>query len=158
MDFVGPFPLSNGHNYMWVVLCQLTSMVHLIPIKTTIKASQLAGLYVREIVQLHGLPNTIISDQDTKFTSTFWREVHQVLGAKLLMSMAFHPQTDRASKRAIHTTAQILRAMVQPNQCDWAEKIPMVEYALNLSISSSMGFAPFKLKLWAYAQNDELRG
>ena len=145
MDFVEPFPLSNGHDYMWVVLCQLTSMVHLIPVETTIRASQLTGLYVQEIVWLHRLPDTIVSDRDAKFTSTFWREVHRVLGAKLLMSMAFHPQTDGASKRAIRTTAQILWAMVQPNQRDWAEKIPMVEYALNSSISGSTGFVPFKL-------------
>ena len=112
MDFVGPFPPSNGHNYMWVVLCRLTSMVHLIPVETTIRASQLTGLYIQEIVRLHGLPDTIVSDRDTKFTSIFWREVHRMLGAKLLMSTAFHPQMDGASERAIRTTAQILRAMV----------------------------------------------
>ena len=145
MDFVGLFPPSNRHDYMWVVLCQLMSMVHLIPVETTIRASQLAGLYVQEIVQLHGLPDTIVSDRDTKFTSTFWQEVHRMLGAKLLMSTAFHPQMDRASERAICTTAQILHAMVQPDQRDWAEKVPMVEYALNSSISSSMGFVPFEL-------------
>ena len=68
-----------------------------------------------------------------------------MLGAKLLMSTAFHPQTDGASERAICTMAQILRAMVQPDQRDWAEKAPMVEYALNSSISSPTGFAPFEL-------------
>ena len=68
-----------------------------------------------------------------------------MLGAKLLMSTAFHPQTDRASEHAIRTMAQMLHAMVRPNQRNWVEKIPMVKYALNLSISSSMGFAPFKL-------------
>ena len=94
---------------------------------------------------MHRLPDTIVSDHDAKFTSTFWREVHRMLGVKLLMSTAFHPQTDGASERAIRTTAQVLRAMVQPDQHDWAEKIPMVEYALNSSISSSTGFAPFEL-------------
>ena len=68
-----------------------------------------------------------------------------MLGVKSLMSMAFHPQTDRASKHAIRTMAQVLQAMVQPDQCDWAEKIPMVKYALNLSISSSTGLVPFEL-------------
>ena len=68
-----------------------------------------------------------------------------MLGAKLLMSMAFHPQTDGVSEHAIHTMAQILWAMVQPDQRDWVEKVPMVEYAINSSISSSMGFAPFEL-------------
>ena len=68
-----------------------------------------------------------------------------MLGAKLLMSTAFHPQMDGASECAIRTTAQILRAMVRPDQRNWVEKVPMVVYALNSSISSSMGFAPFKL-------------
>ena len=145
MDFMGPFPPSNEHNYMWVMLCRLMSMVHLIPVEITIRASQLAGLYIQEIVWLHRLPDMIISDRDTKFTLTFWQEIHQMLEAKLLMSTAFHPQTDGASKHSIHTMAQILQAIVQPNQHDWVEKVPMVKYAINLSISSSMGFMPFEL-------------
>ena len=94
---------------------------------------------------LHRLLDTIVSDRDAKFTSTFWQEVHRVLGAKLLMSTAFHPQMDGASECAIHITAQILHAMVQPDQHDWAKKVPMVKYALNSSISSSTGFVPFEL-------------
>ena len=62
MDFMGPFPPSNKHDYMWVMLCQLMLMVHLIPVETTIRPFQLTGLYIQEIVQLHGLPDTIISD------------------------------------------------------------------------------------------------
>ena len=53
MDFVGPFPPSEGFDYMWVMLCRLTSMVHLVLVTTTIRASQLACLYMKEIVQLH---------------------------------------------------------------------------------------------------------
>jgi hypothetical protein len=116
MDFVGPFPESNGHDYLWVVICRLTSMVHLVPIKTTTTASELAWLYIREIVRLHGLAETIISDRDSKFTSKFWRETHKLLGTKLLMSTSFHPQTDGVSERAIRSIAQILRAMVRPDQ------------------------------------------
>ena len=72
MDFVGLFPPSNRHNYMWVVPCRLTLMVHLVPVEITIRASQLAGLYIWEIVWLHRLPNMIVSDQDAKFILTFW--------------------------------------------------------------------------------------
>jgi hypothetical protein len=68
-----------------------------------------------------------------------------MLGAKLLMSTAFHPQTDGASERAIQNVVQILRAMVQPNQKDWATKLPMTEFTINSSISSSTGFTPFEL-------------
>ena len=145
MDFVGPFPESNGSDYLWVVLCRLTSMVHLVPIKTTTTASELAWLYIREIVRLHGLAASIVSDRDSKFTSRFWREAHKLLGTRLLMSTSFHPQTDSASERAIRSVTQILRALVRPDQRDWSEKIPLVEFALNSAISTSSGFAPFEL-------------
>ena len=98
MDFIGPFSESNEHDYLWVVLCWLTSMVHLVCVKTTIRASQLAWLFIKEIVRLHGLPETIVSDCNTKFTSQFWGETHRILGVRLLMSTVFHPQMDRASE------------------------------------------------------------
>lgn len=69
MDFVGPFPEIDGLNYLWVVICQLTLMVHLIPVKTSTKATELSWLFLKEIVRLHGLPASIISDCDSKFTS-----------------------------------------------------------------------------------------
>ena len=145
MDFVGPFPESRGLDYLWVVICRLTSMVHLTPIRTTTTASELTWIYVREIVRLHGLPHSIVSDRDSKFTSRFWRETHKLLGTKLLMSTSFHPQTDGASERAIRSIVQILRAIVNPDQKDWADKAPIVKFAINSAISSSSGFAPFEL-------------
>jgi Integrase zinc binding domain len=62
MDFIGPFPTSHSYDYLWVVICRLTSMVHLILVKTMIKASELASLYIKEIVHIHGLPDLIVSD------------------------------------------------------------------------------------------------
>ena len=145
MDFMGPFPESEGYDYLWVVICRLTSQVHLIPVKTTVKASELAWIYVKEVVRLHGLPDSIVSDRDSKFTSKFWRETHRLLGTKLLMSTAFHPQTDGATERANRSVGQVLRTMIRPDQRDWVEKLPMTEFTLNSSISSSTGFAPFEL-------------
>jgi len=145
MDFVGPFPKSQGYDYLWVIICRLTSMVHLIPVNTTVKASELSSIYIKEVVRLHGLPDSIVSDRDSKFTSRFWRETHRILGTKLMMSTAFHPQTDGATERANRSVGQILRTIVQPDQTDWVEKLPMVEFAINSNISSSTGFAPFEL-------------
>ena len=108
MDFIGPFPKSKGFDYLWVVICRLTSMVHLVPVNTTTKASELASLYVKEVVRLHGLPDCIVSDRDSKFTSMFWRETHRILGTKLLMSTSFHPQMDGASERVNRSVGQIL--------------------------------------------------
>lgn len=145
MDFVGPFPLSDNVDYVWVVLCRLTSLVHLIPLRTTTTAAQLAPLFMTHIVRLHGLPETIVSDRDPKFTSQFWSETHRLLGVKLARSTAFHPQSNGASERMIRKVSQILRTVVQPDQLDWPKHLPMVELAINSSVSESTGFAPFEL-------------
>lgn len=145
MDFVGPFPKSSGFDYLWVVIDRKTSMVHLIPITTKTTATELAELYLWEVVRLHGFPVSIVSDRDTKFTSAFWRELHRIVGTKLLMSTSFHPQTDGASERAIQTISKMLRSMVEPSQNDWVDWLPMVEFAMNSCVSASTGFAPFEL-------------
>lgn len=145
MDFVRHFPLSLGFDYIWVILCQLTSQVHLIAINTTTKVSDLAWIYFQDIVQLHGLALSIVSDRDPKFMSRFWTELHRWLGGKLLMLTVFHPQTDGVTECTIQTVLQILRSMVKPDQTDWAEKLPMVEFAMNSSSSATMGYSPFEL-------------
>src|SRR5882762_12008565 len=145
MDFIGLFHKLKGYDYLWVVICRLTSMVHLMPVKTTIKASKLASLYMKEIVCLHGLLDTIVSDRDSKFTSKFWSEVHCILGTKLLMSTTFHPQTDGASERANRSVGQILQTVIRPDQSDWVDQLLMTEFAINSSVSSLTGFAPFEL-------------
>ncbi|QRW13095.1 Transposon Tf2-1 polyprotein [Ceratobasidium sp. AG-Ba] len=145
MDFMGPFPQSGGLDYLLVVICRLTSMVHLIPTQTTITAQDAAVLLLREVVQLHGLPDTIVSDRDSKFIATMWQELHRLLGVKLLMSTAFHPQTDGSTERANRTVAQILRSLVDSDQLNWSEKVPATELAINSSVSLSTGFAPFEL-------------
>lgn len=99
MDFVGPFPMSEGHDYLWVVLDRLTSMVHLIPTQTVATAVDIASLFLRDIVWLHGLPDLIVSDHDLKFTSLFWSELHRLLGISLSKSTAFHLQANGASER-----------------------------------------------------------
>ena len=100
MDFIGPFPESDGFDYLWVIICRLSSMVHLIPVNTTTTASQLSPIFVKEIVHLHGLPGSIVCDRDSKFMSKWWREIHRILDIKILMSTSFHPQTDGITERA----------------------------------------------------------
>ena len=145
MGFVGPFPESRGYNYFWVIICRMMSMVHLVPLMINVTAPELSWKYLREVVRLHGLPSSIVSDRDSKFTSRWWKELQRILGTKLLMSTSFHPQTDGQSERAIRNVTQILRTMVRPDQTDWAEKIDMVEFAINSSISETTGYAPFEL-------------
>ncbi len=134
--------MSKGSDYLWVVVCRLTSMVHLIPIRTTDMASDLAEKFLQKIVHLHGLPQSIVSDRDPKFTSKFWRELHRLMGTRLLMSTVFHPQTDGTSEQTIRSVTQVLWALVNPDQLD---KILLTEFAINSSVSATTGYAPFKL-------------
>ena len=95
MYFVVGFPkTTNIHDSIWVIVDRLTKAAHFLPIKITYSLEQLVDLYVKEIVRLHGVPMSIISDRDSRFTSTFWRSVHRAIGTKLKFSIAFHPQTD----------------------------------------------------------------
>jgi hypothetical protein len=145
LDRDGPFPESRGHNYLWVIICRMTSTVHLVPIMINVTVAELSWKYLHKIVRLHGLPSSIVSDRDSKFTSRWWKELQRILGTKLLMSTSFHPQTDGQSEHAICNVTQILRTVVQPDQTDCVEKIDMVEFAINSSISKSTGYAPLEL-------------
>ena len=128
MYFTSPFPMLNRYDYLWVVICQLTSIVHLIPVNTTTMASKLVWIYIKEVVCLHGIPELIVSDQDSKFMPKFWCEVHRTVGTKPMISTAFHPQMDGVTERANCSIGQILRIMVQPDQMDWREKLSTVEF------------------------------
>ena len=82
--------------------------VHLVPTTTTVTASRIMWLILKEVMRLHRIPESIVSDRDTKFTSIFWKELHRLMGSKLLMSIMFHPQTDGAMERANRSIAQVL--------------------------------------------------
>ena len=152
MDFIGPFPPSNEFNYLWVIVDKLTTMVHLIPTTTVVSAKKLAEIYFERIFPLHGLPKAIVSDRDSKFVSKFWSTLHKILGTTLLMSSAYHPQTDGATERVNRTVGSILRSMVSTDQTDWYQKLPFVEFALNSSTSKTTGFSPFELN-YGYVPN-----
>ena len=145
LDFMGPLPKSNNFDYLLVVIDQLTSQVHLVPTTMTVTARGIAWLILKEVMRLNGIPESIVSDRDTKFTSIFWKELHRLMGSKLLMSTVFHPQTDGALEQANRSIAQILCIVVSNNQKDWLGKCLMVEFAINSSINTTMGYAPFKL-------------
>ena len=119
MDFMGPFPECMGYDYLLVVICRLTSLVHLIPTNTSAKATDITWLFLKDIVRIHGLPETIVSNQDPKFMSKFWCKLHHLMGVKLLMSTAYHPQTDAMGERAIRGVSQVLRSVVTHNQSNW---------------------------------------
>ena len=104
MDFVVGLPKTiEGYDAIWVIVDRLTKSARFIEIKVTYSLEKLAELYVSNVVKLHGIPLSIISDRDSRFTSTFWKNVQRALGTELKFSTAFHPQTDGQSERTIQT-------------------------------------------------------
>ena len=102
MDFVSGFPLTQQKNdSFWVIFDKLTKSAHFIPVKMDYSMDRLAELYVEDIVRLHGVQLSIVSDRDPHFTSRFWKELQSSLGTKLKFSTAFHPQIDGQSERLI---------------------------------------------------------
>ena len=113
MDFVSGFPLNQRkHDTIWVIVDRLTKSAHFLPIQLDYSMDRLADLYVNEIVILHGIPVSVVSDRDPRFTSRFCKELQSAFGTRLNFSTAFHPQTDGQSERVIQVLEEMLRGCV----------------------------------------------
>lgn len=146
MDFMVRLPkTARGFDAITVFVDKLSKQVHLAPSKTTDTASDVARLFFDNVFRLHGMPRTIVSDRDTKFTGHFWRELHRLMDVKLAMSTAFHPQTDGQTERANQTLGTILRAFVDQRQTNWDLILPAAEFAYNNAVNATTGYSPFFL-------------
>ncbi|GJT08990.1 putative reverse transcriptase domain-containing protein [Tanacetum coccineum] len=113
MDFVTKLPKTpSGYDVIWVIVDRLTKSAHFIKIKETYSMGKLTKLYIKEIVSSHGVPISIISNRDSKFTSNFWQSLQKAFGTQLDMSTACHPQTEGQSERTIQTLEDMLRACI----------------------------------------------
>ena len=92
MDFVVGLPKTpRGLDSIWVIVDRLTKSAHFIPINIRFSLEKLTFLYISEIVRLHGVPSSIVSDRDPSFTSRFWESLNRALGTKLRLSSPYHP-------------------------------------------------------------------
>ncbi|GJW80596.1 reverse transcriptase domain-containing protein [Tanacetum coccineum] len=123
---------------------KLTKSAHFLAIREDYSMEKLARLYIDEIVARHGVPTSIISDRDGRFTSRFWQTMQKALGTRLDMSTAYHPQTDGQSERTIQTLEDMLRACVIDFGGSWNIHLPLAEFSYNNSYHSSIRCAPFE--------------
>ncbi|KAD7479059.1 hypothetical protein E3N88_02195 [Mikania micrantha] len=145
MDFITKLPkTTSGCDTIWVIVDRLTKSAHFLPIKETDKLEKLTRIYMKEIVSRHGVPVSIISDRDSRFTAHFWKSLHKALGTRLDMSTAYHPQTDGQSERTIQNLEDMLRACVIDFGNSWETHLPLVEFSYNNSYHTSIGAAPFE--------------
>ena len=113
-------------------------------VKTTDLAKDYAKLYINEILRLHGVPLSIISDRGPQFTSHFWKSFQKGLGTQVNLSTTFHPQTDRQAKRTIQTLEDMLRSCVIDFKGSWDNHLSLIEFAYNNSYHSSIQMASYE--------------
>nr|GEZ93768.1 reverse transcriptase domain-containing protein [Tanacetum cinerariifolium] len=145
MDFIIGLPRTpSGYHSIWVIVDRLTKSAHFLSVKTTDSMEKLTQLYLKEVVCRHGVPISIISDRDSKFTSRFWRSLQEALGTRLDMSTAYHPGMDGQSERTIQTLKDMLRACVINFGGSWDRHLPLVKFSYNNSYHASIKAAPFE--------------
>ena len=106
-------------------------------------ASHIANLFFQEIVRLHGVPKTIVSDRDAKFMSYLWNMIMAKFGVKLLFSSSSHPQTDGQTEVVNRSLSTLLCLLIKKNLKNWEEVIPHAEFTYNHAKHSTTQNSPF---------------
>jgi hypothetical protein len=127
------------------VVDRFSKMAHFIACKKTADAVRVAQLFFKEIYRLHGLPESIVSDRDTRFLSHFWLSLWKMVGTKLNFSSAYHPQSDGQTEVVNRSLGNLLRCLVKDNLKSWDMKLSQAEFAHNHANNRSTGFSPFQI-------------
>ncbi|KAF7807946.1 Transposon Tf2-2 polyprotein [Senna tora] len=145
MDFITCLPKSEGCGNIMVVVDRFSKYGVFIPMPTKFSAEDAARMFFKHLVKYWGLPKTIVSDRDTRFTGRFWMELFKILGSELNFSTSFHPQTDGQTERVNALLELYLRHYVSANQKDWAKLLDIAQFSYNLQKSESTGASPFEI-------------
>lgn len=143
MDYIFGLPRdAKGRTGVLVFVDRFSKMVHLAPVTAEVTAAESAQLFLDLVFRYHGLPESIVSDRDPRFTSAFWTRLFELLGTRLLMSTAAHPETDGQTERTNRVVEDVLRSYAT-SFGSWSSFLPMAEFALNNATHSSTGLTPF---------------
>ncbi|KOM54767.1 hypothetical protein LR48_Vigan10g065900 [Vigna angularis] len=144
MDFIGDLPKVQGKDTILVVVDRLTKYAHFLALAHPLTAVQVANLFIKKVVTLHGFPSTIVSDHDKLFLSTFWRELFRQTGTKLKFSTTYHPQSDGQTKVVNRCLETYLRCMTGSQPRKWPQWLPWAKFWFNTNYSASTKMTPFK--------------
>ena len=136
---------QRNKDSIMVVVDRFSKMSHFVPCNKSNEVSHVADLYFNDIMCLHGIPKTMVSDRDSKFLSHFWRTLWRKLGTCLLFSTSYHPQTDGHTKVTNRSLGNLLRSYVGKNLKQWDLILPQIEFAYNRSEHRTIGKSPFEV-------------
>jgi transposase InsO family protein len=145
MDFIEALPCVQGKTVILSVVDRFSKYAHFIPLAHPYTALSVARAFFDDIVRLHGLPQSIVSDRDPVFTSNFWKDIFRLSGVRLHMSSAFHPQSDGQTDVVNKVIAMYLRCMTGDRPRQWLDWLPWAEYCYKTSYHSSLRETPFKV-------------
>jgi hypothetical protein len=130
MDFITKFPrTAKQHDSIIVVVDKLAKDAHFIPVKSTHKAADIVEIYMHEVANFHGVPRTIVSDIDSKFTSNFWKVLFKGFGTSLNFITTYHPELDGQTERVNQVIEDIMRMYVMDKPSKWEDYLHLVEFA-----------------------------
>jgi transposase InsO family protein len=146
MDFIVGLPLTaRKFDSIWVIMDRLSKSAHFIPIHTNYNIQKYAGIYIARVLCLHRVLKVIISDWGSQFGAHFWEQLHASLGAHLIHSSAYHPQTVGQTERVNKILEDMLRACVLEHQGSWDQNLSKAEFSYNNSYQESLKMAPFEV-------------
>jgi hypothetical protein len=145
LDFVEALPRVRGKSVILTVVDRFSKYCHFIPLAHPYSAESVAQAFFAEIVRLHGVPQSMVSDRDVVFTSKFWKELMRLMGTDLHMTSAFHPQSDGQSESANRVIIMYLRCLTGDRPRQWLQWLPWAEYIFNTAYQSSLRDTPFRI-------------
>ena len=150
MDFVGGLPKSQRLDVVMVGVDRLTKYVYFIGLSHPYSAAKVAALFAQNVLKLHGMPTSIVSDRDSVFTAKFWAELFKLQGVQLAMSSAYHPQTDGQTEVVNKSLKHYLRSFSADRPTEWAEWLYLAEFWFNTIYHTTTKMTPYEA-LYGYS-------
>jgi hypothetical protein len=145
MDFIAGLPrIGKQHESIMVVMDKLKKAAHFISLKTTHKVADVANIFMNEVARLHGIPKTIVSDRDPKFTSNFWKGLFKGFKTNLNFSTTYHLESYGQTEQVNRVIEDILRMYVMDKPSKWEDYLHLVEFAYNNGYQTSLKMSPFE--------------
>jgi hypothetical protein len=145
LDFVEALPRVNRKTVILSVVDRFSKYCHFIPLTHPYMAASVAQAFFADIVRLHEVPQSIVFDRNPVFTLTFWRELMRLMGTKLHMASAFHPQSDAQMEAANCIIVMYLRCFTRDCPRQWLRWLPWAEYTYNTAYQTSLRDMPFRV-------------
>jgi len=145
MDFITQLPQVQGYNGIMVVVDHFSKYAVFVPTKMPCGAKRTAELFFKNILKYSGMPLSIVSDRDPRFTGRFWTTLFKLVGTEFLMSSSYHPQIDGKTERINTLLEDYLQHYVTTHQKDWPELLDIAQFSYNVQKSSATWYNPFEL-------------